>query len=142
MNLLFVCTGNICRSPMAVAIARNEISEAGYADIEVASAGTFAVHGSTATLDAVIVAEEHGLSLAEHRARQLTPELLAATDLVVGMRREHAEDARRLGAQRAITLSSPIGDPYGRGVAAYRETWMLLSSLIPALLRTSRDPIE
>ena len=134
MNVLFLCTGNICRSPMAAAIARGEIARAGLEDIEISSAGTAALVGSGATREAAIVAEENGLSLAGHRARQVTPELLSTIDLVVGMQPHHAEVASRLGAREAITLSSPIYDPYGLGVGACRETWALLSSLIPALL--------
>src|SRR5260221_9793897 len=102
MKLLFVCTGNICRSPMAAAIARSEIARAGYSDIEVASAGSAAISGGSATREAAMVAEENGLSLADHRAQPLTPQLLAATDLVVGMEPEHVERAKRLGAQRAM----------------------------------------
>jgi protein-tyrosine-phosphatase len=133
MRILFLCTGNICRSPMAEAIARAELA-AGRNGIEVASAGIAALEGWSATSEAIAVAAEHGLSLAGHRARQLTPELVAATDVVVGMQREHAEYARRLGAGRATTLSSPVRDPYGLGIAAYRETWTLLAATIPELL--------
>ena len=136
MKLLFVCTGNICRSPMAAAIARYEIAQAGWTDIEIASAGTAAVGGAPATREAVMVAAENGLSLAGHHAQALTPKLLAATDLVVGMERAHSERAEQLGARRAITLiSGPVPDPYGYGIAVYRETWALLSSGVPILLR-------
>lgn len=139
MHILFVCTGNICRSPIAAAIARHEIDHAGYTNITVASAGTAALSGYAATREAVLVVEENGLNLDDHRARQLTPELIAATDLVVGMKHEHAEHARRMGARRTTTLSSPVRDPYGRGINAYRETWTLLNSTIPILLDQFRD---
>ena len=136
MNILFVCTGNICRTPLAVAIARDELLHAGAMRIEVSSAGTFAIDGSGATSDARLVASEHGLSRADHRARQLTAELVEEADIVVGMERNHAEFARRLGARApdATTLGAPVRDPYGLGLAAYRETWDLLGALIPELL--------
>jgi protein-tyrosine phosphatase len=138
LHLLFLCTGNICRSPTAAAIARAEIARAGYAGIEVSSAGIAALVGSGATRDASIVAAENGLSLADHRARQLTADLLATVDLVVGMQPHHTEYARRLGAQDATTLSGPVRDPYGLGLDAYHETWALLSVLVPALLTERR----
>ena len=125
---------------MATAIARDEILRAGYAGIEVSSAGIAALVGSGATRDASIVAEENGLSLADHRARQLTPDRLATVDLVVGMQSHHADHARRLGARKATTLSSPVRDPYGLGLDAYRETWALLSVLVPALFTESHAP--
>jgi len=134
VNVLFVCTGNICRSPMAAAIARDLLARSGRTDIHVASAGTYALTGNGATSDAIVTAEAHGLDLDGHRAQQLTRELAAEADLVVGMKLEHAEEARRLGARRTITLEREIRDPYGRGLDAYRDTWALLAALIPAVL--------
>ncbi|HEY7537485.1 MAG TPA: low molecular weight protein-tyrosine-phosphatase [Gaiellaceae bacterium] len=135
MRILFVCTGNICRSPMAAAIAKAEIERAGCRDVEVASAGIAALEGHPAASDACAVAWENGLSLEQHRARQLTPELLAEADLAVGMERAHVDWASRLGSCRAITLrAEDVPDPYGLGVGAHRETWTLLASSIPGLL--------
>jgi protein-tyrosine-phosphatase len=133
-KILFVCTGNICRSPMAAAIARRELARMGRTDVEVASAGTFALDGHGPSSDAVAIAEEHGLTLDGHYAQQLTRELAADADLVVGMEREHADFAALLGATRAITLARPIRDPYGRGPAVYRDTWTVLSTLVPDVL--------
>jgi protein-tyrosine-phosphatase len=134
MKILFVCTGNICRSPMAAAIARDALDRAGRFDVEVASAGTFALDGHVPTSDAELAAEAHGLSLDGHRAQQLTRELVEEADLVVGMEREHADYARQLGARRVVTLARPIRDPYGRGADVYRETWTLLAEQLPDVL--------
>jgi protein-tyrosine-phosphatase len=134
VHVLFVCTGNICRSPMAAAIARDLLAAAGSSDVEVSSAGTQALAGNGATGLAIAIAEEHGLDLLGHRARQLTPELVAGADLVVGMTREHTEAAGRLGARRAVTLDPEIRDPYGRALDDYREAWALLRRLLPAVL--------
>jgi protein-tyrosine-phosphatase len=139
MQILFVCTGNICRSPMAAAIARDALARSGRKDVEVVSAGTYALEGQRPSSDAAALAEEHGLSLGEHRAQQLTRELAQAADLVVGMEREHADFAHQLGARRVITLARPIRDPYGRGSVVYRDTWTQLSSLVPAALKEVGD---
>jgi protein-tyrosine-phosphatase len=123
---------------MAALIARGELGRTGVSGIDVASAGIAAISGATATRTAALVAEEHGLSLANHRARQLTRELLASTDLVVGMQQEHARYADSLGAAQATTLSRPVPDPFGGDVQSYRETWALLSAIIPPLLQELR----
>jgi len=139
-RILFVCTGNICRSPMAAAIARAELDRAGAGGIEVESAGTMAMVGWGATREAARVAEEHGTSLAGHRPRQLTRELVAGADLVVGMEAAHVAAADRLGAARAITLAErPVADPYGCSLDVYRETWTLLAERIPTLLERIAD---
>jgi protein-tyrosine phosphatase len=128
---------------MAEVIARREIGEQGYAGIEVESAGVSAEAGAGATEDAMRVAKKHNLDLSGHRSRQLTPELLASVDLVVGMEQDHVEEAMRMGAREAITIGDePVSDPFGGGSAAYLETWEVLERLIPLLLaaQTPRSP--
>jgi protein-tyrosine-phosphatase len=134
-SVLFVCTGNICRSPMAAAIARATLARTGNADVEVASAGIFAVEGQGVTSDAAAIAEEHGLDLGGHSAQQLTRELATGATLVVAMEDEHADFAARLGARNVVTLARPVRDPYGRGAVVYRDTWALLTTLVPVALR-------
>src|SRR5690606_14203652 len=68
-NLLFVCTGNTCRSPLAEAVARREIARRGWHNVAVRSAGVAAEPGSPATEEAVIAAAELGLDLSQHRSR-------------------------------------------------------------------------
>ena len=71
MNLLFVCMGNICRSPTVEAVARVEFAKAGL-DIEVASAGTESYHiGDRADPRSIAMAEAHGYPMSSHRARQV-----------------------------------------------------------------------
>ena len=83
MHLLFVCTGNTCRSPLAEVIARRQIAERQLPDVTVGSAGTSAWPDAPASDGALLVALEHGMDLGEHRARVLSPELVAGADVVV-----------------------------------------------------------
>ncbi len=87
VRVLFVCLGNICRSPLAEVIMRDLVSRAGLAGhIEVASAGTSDYHaGEPAHRGSIAAAERHGLSLAAHAARGVTEADLDAWDWLVAM---------------------------------------------------------
>ena len=118
---------------MAESIARAIAEERGMHDIEVASAGTAAWEGAPASDGALLVALEHGADLSMHRARPLTPEVLAQYDLVLAMSPHHLERVEALGARgKAFLLTSyathgssnrAVGDPFGGELEAYRETY-------------------
>ncbi|HLG00341.1 MAG TPA: low molecular weight phosphatase family protein [Acidimicrobiia bacterium] len=89
-HVLFVCTGNLCRSPIAEALLRARL--AGHAeDVLVTSAGTMAF-ASSATSDAELVAAEMGGDLSDHRARRLDPGLVESADLIIAMTADHVID--------------------------------------------------
>lgn len=87
IDVLLVCTGNICRSPMAEALLRAHLEARG-ASAHVHSAGTLPWNGP-ATEHAVEVIGEHGIDLSSHRSRALTSDLLGEADVVLGMTRNH-----------------------------------------------------
>ena len=87
IDVLVVCTGNICRSPMAEVLLRARLAERGV-DARVSSAGTLA-WGGPATGNASLAVAELGASLEGHLSRQLSAELVDASDLVLGMTRDH-----------------------------------------------------
>jgi len=92
MRVLFVCSGNTCRSSMAEALARCWAEKAGVANrIRVASAGMEAFPGEPAAAAAVAVLKEEGIDLSGHRARLLTPEMVREADVILTMTRRHKE---------------------------------------------------
>lgn len=133
MRILFVCTGNTCRSAMAEAIARRIARERGMTDVEVGSAGTAAWEDAPASDGALLVCMERDADLSNHHARLATRELLDGYDLVLAMGPHHVERLEALGGKgKTFLLTSfasrgavdrPIGDPFGGELPLYRETY-------------------
>ena len=133
MRILFVCTGNTCRSPLAEALARRIAGERAPGAVETASAGTSAWEGASASDGSLLVGLEHNLDLSLHRARQLTRELVAQADLILSMGPHHLERIEVLGGERKAHLLSayashgasqaPVSDPFGGDLDVYRATY-------------------
>jgi len=144
MTILIVCTGNICRSPMAVAILRHLLQTRGIDHIAVCSAGTAPWDGAPASEGSYLVSLEYGLDLSSHRARQLTTDIVADAALILGMSAGHVERAIQLGgAGKSFLLGAYAGepaedaevsDPFGGEIEEYRETYDRLVSLLEAAL--------
>lgn len=134
---LFVCGGNTCRSPMAVAVAR---AEAGGLAVEIASAGTAAVAGLPMTAEARVALRTLGVPAGRHRSRPLTRELAEQAEAIFCMTRGQREAVLALvpdAAVRTICLDpdGDIPDPIGQPLAAYLACARRLQPLVRARLR-------
>jgi protein-tyrosine-phosphatase len=94
VSILFVCTGNICRSPMAEGFTK-ELLQAADADVHVSSSGVIGWEGSGASPEAVDVVTERGVDISGHEARRLDRSQVDAADLIVCMAAEHLEAVLR-----------------------------------------------
>lgn len=129
---------------MAEAIARRLAEARGFTDVQVSSAGTSAWDGAAASDGALLVAMEHALDLNAHRARVLTRELVQHADLILTMGPHHLERVATLGGDEKGHLlthfasrgadSTPVGDPFGGDLDAYRATFAELEATLERVM--------
>jgi protein-tyrosine phosphatase len=142
-TILFVCSGNTCRSPMAEAITRRVLAERLHVPepelerkgISVISAGSYAMPGSPAAAAAVAAVKDMGADLSHHRSRPLTVELIHQADMIFTMGRSHAAAVQALvpSATDKIATLDPAGDiedPIGGDAALYKTLAGQLQTLI------------
>jgi glycine hydroxymethyltransferase len=144
-TILFVCTGNICRSPMAEGLFRRMVK--GRIDVRVLSAGVHASGGQSASVHAVEALAEEGIDLSRFRSQSLTDELVERADLIFAMTRGHLETLQMLfpeAADKAFLVREfdptadprnlDVPDPIGQGRSVYFRCRDVLKKALPTLL--------
>jgi protein-tyrosine phosphatase len=152
--VLFVCTGNTCRSPLAEVLCKKLLSDRLGCDVadlpaqgfHVLSAGLAAAPGGPAAAEGEQVARAYGADLSAHRSRPLTAELAARADYLIGMTRSHlhalADLAPLSGVEpRLLDPAGDIADPIGCDQAVYeecgRQIWSHLEALVDEIVSGS-----
>ena len=144
-KIIFVCTGNTCRSPMAQALAEALFAEAGL-QIVVTSAGVGAGSGQSASANAVLAMLDGGLCLKSHRSQPTTRELLKSAALVLTMTRGHLSHVLAMCPEvKAFTLGEYAGggqdvsDPFGGNEEVYRKCAAQLRKLLESCMSKFRE---
>lgn len=101
MKILFVCTGNTCRSSMAEGLMKKIAAEVGLSDVEISSAGTAALAGDAASREAIAVMQEEGIDISSHSARELTRSMIADADFIFTMTRRHRDAVLHMAPEAA-----------------------------------------
>jgi protein-tyrosine-phosphatase len=139
-TILFVCTANQCRSPMAEGLMRRKLEREGRADeIRAASAGVDAVNGCRATENSIRTMAVRGIDISGHRSRATTDKILQDAALILTMERAHANVLQALFPAHAervhllaqmAGLESDVADPVGSPLEDYRRTAQEIENLI------------
>lgn len=126
MNILFVCTGNTCRSAMASAIM-DKIAVENDLEVRIESAGIFAEEGMSASENAVKAVAKYGIDLTNHRTQPVTEDLIKQCDIILTMTQAHKQVLEPMAQGKVYTLLEYAGsegdvqDPYGGDLEEYEE---------------------
>jgi protein-tyrosine phosphatase len=152
IRVLFVCMGNICRSPLAHGVMQHRVEQAGWQGlVSVDSAGTHFYHvGNPPDPRSIAVAEQHGYNIADQAAQQLSPALIQSFDYVLVMDKRNLRDARSLVTDpvlkdkiqlaldycREPISETEVPDPYHDSAEGFEHVLQLCEALCDGLMLT------
>jgi len=139
-SILFVCLGNICRSPLAEGIAKKEAQNRGL-DISIDSCGTSHYHvGEAPCMNSIKIAAQNGVDISSHRARQLCKEDFVTFDIIVGMDQNNIETIQQMTQKKIYKLGdfgfkgACVPDPYYfSGFEGFKKVYSMIESCVRGL---------
>lgn len=150
-NFLFVCLGNICRSPFAEGLFRELAAQKRPTGLRARSAGLIALPGNSATYMAQQVAAEHTVDLAGHQAQPVSQDLMDWADLILVMEKSHQDSLLNLYPETADKIQlirhyarygsrkRGIADPYGLDYEAYRFCFLDIEDAVTGLIESLKS---
>ncbi len=132
MKMMFICTGNICRSAMAHWLMKKKIEEKNIPNVEIYSSGIFAMPGDVSTEEAIEVMEEYGVDLKQHRATLTRNSNIQEMEIILCMTNSHKQNLIQMYPElknKIFTLKEYVGitkdgaeikDPWGYDIVTYR----------------------
>lgn len=139
-KIMFICSGNTCRSPLAEGLFKKYLKDNNITDVGVGSAGVGTFPGDTVSINSILVANNRGVDISSHRARNINPEHLLTTDLFFCMSESHkAVLTKHCDGEKIVVLN--IADPFGRPIEVYEECAKQLESQFPQILETIQNTV-
>lgn len=145
-TVLFICSGNTCRSPMAAEYFKQVLLKTKYDNIEVLSAGTNAQNGIPASENAKKIASEFNFDLSAHLSKSLSQELITKADLLIAMTKTQITTAMRISQKTSPekfklllsflpnSMECEVSDPFGGDIEIYRKCFLQMKPALDNLL--------